>query len=82
MKRTEFASDRIKGLPHPFDIPQIGQEPYPNHLNTHRLPMIFSLPDVCESKWGVIRGIVVQFQAGEDSRSTEQGMGQKSGPRV
>jgi len=44
--------------------------------------MIFSLPDVSESKGSVVRGLVVQFQAGEDSRSTEEGVRQKSGPRV
>jgi len=44
--------------------------------------MIFSLPDVCESKRSVVRGFIGQFQAGENSRSTEEGVGQKSGPWV
>jgi len=44
--------------------------------------MIFSLPDVRESKKGVVRGFVGHFQTGEDSRSTEEGVDQKSGPRI
>jgi len=44
--------------------------------------MIFSLPDVCESIWSVVRGFIAQFQAGENSRFTKQGVGQKSSPRV
>jgi len=82
MKRTEYASDAIKRLPYLLDFPQVGQLPPSNHLNAHRLPITFSLPDVCEPKRGVVRGVITQFQAVEDSRSTEQGVGQKSGPRV
>jgi len=82
MKRTEHASNGIKQLLYPFDFPQVGQALPPNHLNANWLPVIFSLPDVRESKRGVARGIIAQLQAREDSRSTEQGMGQKSGPRV
>jgi len=44
--------------------------------------MIFSLPNVCESERSVVRGFVAQFQAGEDSRSAEEGVDQESGPRV
>jgi len=44
--------------------------------------MILSLPDICESERSVVRGFVTQFQAGEDSRSAEEGVCQKSGPRV
>jgi len=44
--------------------------------------MIFSLPDVCESIRSVVWGFIAQFQAGEDLRSTEEGVGQKSGPRI
>jgi len=43
--------------------------------------MVFSLPDVCESK-GVVGGVIAQFQAGENSRSMEQGVGPKSDPQV
>jgi len=65
-----------------FNLPQAGQFQTSNHLNAHRLPMVLSLPDVSESKGSVVQGFVTQFQAGEDLRSTEEGMRQKSGPRV
>jgi len=82
MKRIEHASDRIKRTWYPFDLPQADQTQTSNHLNAHRLPMILSLPDVGESKGSVVRVFVAQFQAGEDLRSTEEGVRQKSGPRV
>jgi len=44
--------------------------------------MIISFPYVYESKRSVVRGVITQFQAGEDSRSAEEGVDQESGPRV
>jgi len=79
---TKYTSDRTIGLPYLSNLPQFPQEHSPGHLNTHRLPVIFSLPDVRESKKSVVRGFVGHFQAGEDLRSTEEGVGQESGPWV
>ena len=82
MERTEYASNGIKKSPYPFDRGHVVQVHSPNHLDADWFPMIFSLPDVCESKSSVVRGVIAQFQAGEDLRSTEQGVDQKSGPWV
>ena len=65
-----------------FNLPQADQSQTSNHLNAHWLPMILSPPDVSESKGSVFRGFVAQFQAGEGLRSTEEGVRQKSSPRV
>ena len=54
MERAEYASDRIKQSPYHFDPPLAGQPLFPHYLNAHRLSMIFSLPDVCESKRSVV----------------------------
>jgi len=82
MKQIEYTSDRIKWSQYLYDLPQFIQLTSASHLNTHWLPMIFPLPDVCESIGSVVRGFIGHFQAGEDSRSTEEGVGQKSGPRI
>jgi len=82
MERVEYTSYWVEWLPYPFDLLQVVQQLSPNHLNAHWLPVIFSPPNVCPSIGSVIWGVIVQFQAREGSRSTEEGMGQKSGPRV
>ena len=72
----------MRGSSYLLDIPYVGRPPVPNHFNTHWLPTIFSLPDVRGSITGVVGGFIVQFQAGEYFRSTEKGVGHKSGPGV
>jgi len=82
MKRNEYTSDWIKGLLYLSHFPRFIQEPPPSHLNAHRFSMVFSLPDVCESIRSIVRGFIGHSKTGEYSRSTEEGVGQKSGPRA
>ena len=69
----------MKQPPYLFSLFQVVRVS-PSRLDAHKLPVIFSLPDVCESSRGVVRGVIVQFQTGENSRSTEEGVDQKPSP--
>ena len=80
--RVLSTSEKDRRVTHLFDFHQGSSVMCPNHLNTHRLPTIISLPDISEPTTKAAWGFVVQFYTGEGSRFTEEGVGVESEPKA
>jgi hypothetical protein len=59
VKRAQHTSDKRKGPAYRFDFIQVDRILRPNCLDAYWLPMMVSLPNICESVGRIVRGFIV-----------------------